>query len=212
MSSKYGGYTGKILKVDLGKKSFEEYPFTDKERELFLGGKIMAAKIIYDNIKAKIEPLSEDNMMVVTTCPLTGTGVPSSSRFNISSISPLTGLLCSSNCGGSFGFNLKRAGYDGLIIVGKAKEKTYLKVTDKKIEFSPADEIWGKTTGETQKALGGRGGKIVIGPAGENLVRYACIVSEERAAGRGGLGAVMGSKNLKAVVAEGTYTPQAFNK
>ena len=123
MATKYGGYTGKILKINLSDSSYEEYPFSDRERELYLGGKIMAAKILYDNIKTKIKPLSKENILVITTSPLTGTGTPSSSRFNISSISPLTGLLCSSNCGGSFGFNLKRAGYDGLVICGKAKPR-----------------------------------------------------------------------------------------
>jgi aldehyde:ferredoxin oxidoreductase len=98
------------------------------------------------------------------------------------------------------------------VICGKAKTKTYLNITNDKVEFLPADKLWGMTTGEAQEALGGKSGKIVIGPAGENLVRYACIVSEERAAGRGGLGAVMGSKNLKAIVAQGNFVSQAKDK
>ncbi len=202
MATNFGGYAGKLLKVDLTTETFGEYEFSDKDRELFLGGKIMAAKILYDNIKAPIDTLSPDNIIVVTTGPLNGLGAPSSGRFNISSISPLTGLLCSSNCGGTFGINLKKAGYDGLVIFGKAEEKTLLKITEDNVEFLSAEELWGKTTGDTQKDLG-KGGKIVIGPAGENLVKYACIISDERAAGRGGLGAVMGSKNLKAVTATG---------
>lgn len=212
MSTKYGGYAGKVLKVDLTTLTSEEYPFSDKERELFLGGKIMAAKIIFDNIKEKIDAFSPENIIVASTCPLNGTGSPSASRFNISSISPLTGLVCSSNCGGNFGINLKRAGYDALVIVGKAEKKTMISINEEKVEFLSAEELWGLTTSETQAKMGGKTGKIVIGPAGENLVKYACIISEERAAGRGGLGAVMGSKNLKAISASGKQVFPPHNK
>lgn len=212
MATNYGGYAGKVLKIDLTTKTYSEYEFSDKERELYLGGKIMAAKILYDNIKGIIDPLSPENILVVTTGPLNALGAPSSGRFNISSISPLTGLVCSSNCGGTFGINLKRAGCDAIVICGKAEEKTLLKITEEAVEFLPAEELWGKTTGATQEAIGGKSGKIVIGPAGENLVKYACIISDERAAGRGGLGAVMGSKNLKAVTASGKNICKPFNK
>ncbi|MDR3217103.1 MAG: aldehyde ferredoxin oxidoreductase family protein [Clostridiaceae bacterium] len=212
MATAFGSYTGKILKINLAEKTCEEYPFSDKEREMFLGGKILAAKIIYDNIKHKIDAYDDENIIVVSTGPLNGTAAPSSSRFNISAISPLTGLLSSSNCGGNFGMSLKRAGYDALVITGKAAEKTLLKITEDKVDFLSADGLWGLKTGETQEKIGGKCGKIVIGPAGENLVRYACIVSEERAAGRGGLGAVMGSKNLKAVTAEGALLPKVKNR
>lgn len=212
MATKYGSYTGRILKVDLSSKTYEDYPFSDKERELFLGGKVMAAKILYDNIKKKIDAFDPENMLVITSCPLNGTGAPSSSRFNISAISPLTGLACSSNCGGNFALSLKRAGFDALIITGKAEEKTILRIDEDKVSFESAEELWGLKTADAQEKIGGKCGKIVIGPAGENLVRYACIVSEERAAGRGGMGAVMGSKNLKAVTATGKRFTQPYNK
>ncbi len=169
-----------------------------------MGGKALAAKIIADHIKAKIDPLGEENIMVLNTCPLTNTSAPCSARFNISSISPLTGLLASSNCGGNFGNNLKRAGYDGLVIVGKAKRKILIEIECAEIKFSDATHLWGKTTGETQELIGGkRSGRFVIGPAGENLVKYAGIFSQERTAGRTGLGAVFGSKNLKGLVVSG---------
>ena len=129
MSTKYCGYCGKVLKVNLTDRSVSEYPFSDKDREKYLGGKIMAAKIIADHIKGKIDPLSEENVIVVTTGPLNALGAPCSSRFNTSTISPLTGYYTSSNCGGNFGMSLKRAGYDALIITGKSEEKVYLKVT-----------------------------------------------------------------------------------
>jgi aldehyde:ferredoxin oxidoreductase len=110
--------------------------------------------------------------------------------------------LVSSNCGGDFGLHLKRAGYDGLVISGKSKDKVYIHVSETDIKLRDAKKLWGKNTGKTQEMMGS-GGKLVIGPAGENLVRYACVVSEERVAGRGGVGAVFGYKQLKGIVAEG---------
>lgn len=218
MSSKYGGYAGKILRIDLTTRTQEEYPFSDEERELYLGGKILAAKIIYDNILQKIDPLSEENILVVSSCPLNGLFAPSSSRFNISGISPLTGILTSSNCGGIFGIRLKAAGYDALVITGKCSERVYLEINNDKIEYKNADSLWGLETAATQEAICNTyknktfdTGKIVIGPAGENMVRYACIVSNDRAAGRGGLGAVMGSKNLKAVTVTGNKSLSVHN-
>ncbi|MEG2084853.1 MAG: aldehyde ferredoxin oxidoreductase family protein [Clostridia bacterium] len=208
----YKGYAGKILCVNLTTQTTEVFPLSDEDKELYLGGKILAAKILYQNITHKIEPLAEENIIVVTTCPLTANGSPSSSRFNISTISPLTGFCTSSNSGGNFGMHLKRSGYDAMIIKGKSATKVYISITADKIEFLDATELWGLTTGATQAKIGGRSGKIVIGPAGENLVKYACVISEERANGRGGVGAVFGSKNLKGVVATGSINPEPFNK
>jgi len=208
MSTQLGGYMGKVLKVDLTTKQVIEYPWTDQDRKLFIGGKTMAAKILYDNIQAGTDPFSSDNYIVITTSPLNGSAAPSSSRFNMSTLSPLTGFIISSNCGGNFGLHLKRAGYDGLVITGKADEKTWLEVTETGVAFHNADNLWGLTTSKTQEELGGKTGKLVIGPGGENLVRYAGVFSQERTAGRGGVGAVMGYKNLKAVTATGTKKPE----
>lgn len=212
MATEYKGYVGKVVKIDLTTREISEYPFSDRERRLYLGGKIMAAKIISDFIKGPIDPLSEDNVIVISTGPLNAMNSPSSSRFNVSAISPLTNLLTSSNCGGNFGLHLKRAGYDAIIICGKSSKKIYLSITEEGIEFKSADDLWGLKTGPCQEKIGGNSGKFVIGPAGENLVNYACIVSQERVAGRGGVGAVFGSKNLKAVVAKGAKIPEAYNK
>lgn len=212
MATSYGGYMGKVLKVDLTTKEIGEYPWTDRERELYLGGKTMAAKIIADNIRGPIDPYSPENMLVFTTGPLTGSGAPSSSRWNVSTISPLTGLLTSSNCGGDFGINLKRAGYDGLVVVGAAESPVWLEITDERVIIHDASELWGLTTSEAQERMGDKkAGKAVIGPAGENLVRYASIISQERAAGRGGVGAVMGSKKLKGITAQGKLRVQSKN-
>ena len=207
------GYASKIARIDLSSGKIEDYPVSDQDRELFLGGKTLAAKIIYDSLKGKVEAFSEENILVITTSPLTNSTSPCSSRFNVSTISPLTGLLVSSNCGGSFGLHLKRAGYDGLIIGGKSKEKVYIEVTDREIIIKNADHLWGKNTSEVQELLGGKNkGKFVIGIAGETMVRYAAVISEERAAGRGGVGAVFGFKNLKGIVASGKESIVIFDK
>lgn len=212
MASKYGGYMGKVLKINLATREVGDYPFSDQERELYIGGKIMAAKILGDNLTGKETAFSDQNMLVITTGPLTGTGAPSTSRFNISSLSPQTGILASSNCGGSFGYFLKKAGYDALILQGRSEEHIRIVIKNDKISFQNADHLWGMRTGETQEQLKGRGGNIVIGPAGENLVKYACIVSQERVAGRAGLGAVMGWMNLKAVSVMGNKKVPVHNE
>ena len=215
MSSKYGGYMGKIMQIDLSTQTTKEYPWTDRERELFIGGKTLAAKILSDNLKGNEDPLGEENIIVISTGPLTGTGAPSSSRFNISALSPQTGILASSNCGGTFGYNLKKAGYDALVIRGKCDEHTWIEIQNSKFMFHNADDMWGMKTTPCQekleeKMLEIRGckvpfGKLCIGPAGENLVKYAAVVSDERVAGRAGMGTVFGSKNIKAITVCGNH-------
>ena len=203
MGTQVGGYMGKVLQVDLTTQEVGEYSWSDQDRALYLGGKIMAAKILYDHVQAGTDPFSPENYVVVSTGPLSGTNAPCSSRFNMSTLSPLTGLLASSNCGGPFGLSLKKAGYDALVIRGKSEKPVWIEITEEDVLFHDAQDLWGKTTSETQNALGADRGKIVIGPAGEHLVRYACVLSGERTAGRAGIGAVMGWKNLKAVTATG---------
>ena len=155
--------------------------------------------------------------MVISTGPLTGTGAPSSSRFNVSALSPQTGILASSNCGGGFGIWLKKAGYDAVILKGKCKTPTWLEINESGVQFHDATDLWGSKTGECQKLLTEKMGKtkfgkLSIGPAGENLVKYASIISDERAAGRTGLGAVLGWKNVKAIVATGTKAVPLYDK
>jgi len=202
MASKYKGYTGKILDVDLSTGKTSEYSLSDKDRELFLGGRFISTKILWDELEAGTDPLSPDNILIVMTSPLTGTGAPSSSRYDISAKSPLTGGIGHSNSGGSFGIYLKRAGWDGIVIRGKAEKPAYLDIEEDNIQIKSAEHMWGMNTEQAQEALG-KGGKMVIGPGGENLVKYAIIVSGERVHGRTGMGTVMGSKNLKGVVAKG---------
>lgn len=197
------GYMNKVLFVNLTTRQTSLYNWTEEDQKKYLGGKIMAAKILTDLLTPDVEPLSEENILVVSTGPFTNTGAPASSRFNVSSLSPLTGLLASSNCGGNFGIMLKKAGYDALIITGKSEDKIILEITENDILFHSADDLWGHTVDTIQAALPKRHGKLVIGPAGENLVKFAGLFSQERTAGRGGLGAVLGYKNLKAITAFG---------
>ena len=203
---------GKVLFVDLTEKTFSEFPWTDEDRERTLGGKIMAADILLQHITPEMKAFDADNWLVVTTGPLTGCGCPNTSRFNISTISPLTNIITSSNCGGDFGLSLKRAGYDAVIFGGKSEEPVTVHITADKVEFESAEELWGLTTGEAQEKLLDYPGRLVIGPAGENKVLYACVFSNERTAGRGGVGAVFGDKKLKAVTAKGTKLPKIYNE
>ncbi len=207
MATKYGGYMDVTLDIDLTTITVGKYDIPDEDRRKFIGGKALAAKVLYDNLPAGVDPLAPENIMVFMTGPLTGTGAPCSSRFDVSTKNVLTYGIASSNCGGTFGMKLKHAGCDGLILRGKAEKPTILVVTEDGVEFVDARDLWGADTEVTQEKLihryGRSTGMVVIGPAGENLVRYACIISGERAAGRCGVGAVMGSKNIKAIVAWG---------
>ena len=217
MRSKYAGYMGKVMLVDLTSETVTEYPWSDEQRELYLGGKIMAARILCDHLTGKETAYSEENWVVISTGPLTGTGAPSSARFNISALSPQTGLLASSNCGGSFGFHLKKAGYDALILKGRCRDRRWLQIHDEQFTFHDAADLWGTKTRDCQEKLSELTGKkklgrLCIGPAGEHLVKYASIVSDERSAGRTGLGAVLGWKNLKAITVTGTKTVPVFDK
>ena len=210
--TKFKGYMGRVLFVDLTKRTFSEFPWTDKDRERTLGGKIMAADILLHHITPDMKAFDEDNWLVITTGPLTGTGCPNTSRFNISTISPLTNILTSSNCGGDFGLTLKRAGYDAAIITGKSETPVHIHITQDNVEFLDASELWGMKTGEAQEHLKQYPGRLVIGPAGENKVLYACVFSNERTAGRGGVGAVFGDKKLKAVTAFGAKLPEIYDE
>ncbi|MFZ5573516.1 MAG: aldehyde ferredoxin oxidoreductase family protein [Thermodesulfobacteriota bacterium] len=203
MATQYKGYAGKMLDVDLTSGRIGEYPLSDVDRERFLGGRFLSTKILWDELTPGVDPLSPENILVVMTSPLTGTGAPSSSRYDISSRSPLTGGIGHSNSGGNFGIHLKRAGWDGIVIRGRAEKPVFLEIREDQVQIRDAGHIWGLDTMAAQEAMG-KGGTMAIGPAGENLVKYATIASQERMHGRTGMGAVMGSKNLKGMVAGGS--------
>ena len=212
MASKYKGYMGKILDVDLTSGKIGTYELSDRDRERFIGGRFISTKILWDELKPGIDPLSPDNLLIVMTSPLTGTGAPSTSRYDISSKSPQTGAIGHSNSGGNFGIHLKRAGWDGVIVRGKAKGPVYLDIDEDTVTIRDASGIWGKNTEETKELMGDKkAGKMVIGPAGENLVKYAIVISQDRSHGRSGMGAVMGSKNLKGIVAKGNKKVEIHN-
>jgi aldehyde:ferredoxin oxidoreductase len=194
--------------IDLSKKKVTIKQAHNSLKKLFLGGRGLNSYYLYKMIKPNTDPLSPNNVLIFGTGFLTGTLVPNSSRFNVSAKSPETGILGDSNCGGYFAAELRYSGFDRLIILGKSKEPCYLYVTDNKIEIKDANDYWGMDTTEVQQTLRKDLGQVessVCGVAGENLVRFACVrTGVKNAAGRCGLGAVMGSKNLKAVAARGT--------
>jgi len=209
------GYTGKILDVDLTSAVISEAELDRSLAEDYMGGKGFGAKILYDQLSPGCEPLSADNILVFATGPLTGTFAPSSGRFEVCTKSPATGLWLDSNCGGYFGPELKFAGYDMVIIRGKAAQPMLLVIDDEKIELRPAGDLWGVDAITTHRQIKDSCGKdfkvACIGPAGENGVLFAAILSEYRALGRGGAGAVMGSKNLKAIAVRGSGSIPLFD-
>ena len=198
------GTSNRVLEVDLTRSKVDIYHVKPRERRLYLGGKGLGLKLLYDRLRPGADPLGEENILAFMPGVLMGTGAPCSGRFAAVTKSPLTGIMVASSCGGPFGMALKTAGWDGLLVRGKATKPTYLLVTPEGVEFKDAEELWGLDTVATQSKLDEKhAGMLVIGPAGENLVRFANIAAGDRFLGRGGMGAVMGSKNLKAIVALG---------
>ena len=208
------GPNNKILEVDLTSRMFTVIEISSEDRRLYLGGKGLGMKILFNRMKPGIDPLGPDNMIVFMSGVLMGTGAPCSTKFEAVTKSPLTGIITSSSFGGSFGMQLKMAGWDGLLIKGTASEPVSLEITSEGVRFLDADSLWGLDTIAASKLLEGENkGAVIIGPAGENKVRFANIVSNGRGFGRAGMGAVLGSKNLKAVIAIGkNYEIKPFNE
>lgn len=203
-----GGYTGKILRVNLTDKTFKEEPLPVEVAQDFIGGSGFTVKYLYDEVPADCDPLGPENKLIYAPGPFTGTTIPCASRMAINAKSPATGAMGVATTGGHFPVEMKRAGYDVIIIEGKAEEPTYLWIKNGEVKFRPAKELWGLPSTDTQllikDELHDQNVRIsCIGPAGEKLSKMACIVNERRVAGRKGLGAVMGSKNLKAIALRG---------
>jgi aldehyde:ferredoxin oxidoreductase len=205
-----GGYTKKIVRVNLTKRSSEVQVLEDDLLETFIGGVGLGTKILFEEGLKTRDPLSPDSLLVIMTGPLTGTTVPTSGRVAVVALSPATLSLGESDIGGTWGIGLKRSGFDGVVIGGKSNTPVYLVILPEKISIEDASSLWGLDTVETSTFLQGQWGQKVkvmcIGPAGERLVRMAAIFTDgvhARVGGRGGLGAVMGSKNLKAIVVGG---------
>ncbi len=202
------GESRRYLEVDLTTREWKVFTPTDDDLRDYIGGKGLGLKLIYDRLGSRLEqvdPLGSENILAFMMGTFIGTGAPCSARFEGVTKSPLTGIMVGSSCGGPFGMACKTAGWDGLLVSGKAAVPTVLRIDEHGAVFEDAGDLWGLETGAAQDRLvdNPRQGALVIGPAGENGVLYSVIRSGERFLGRGGMGTVMGSKNLKAVVATG---------
>jgi aldehyde:ferredoxin oxidoreductase len=215
---KLKGYTGKIMRLDLTHSKVTVEDLKEEWAQQFIGGSGLGAKFLYEMTDEKTDPLGPENPLIFMTGPFTGTSVPLSGRHAVVSRSPLTGIFGESDVGGTWGANLKKAGFDGIIVTGKSNKPVYLWVHDGKWEIRNASHLWGKDTYEIdpilKKETHEKAVVSTIGQAGENLVPLSAIMTDGkdgRAAGRCGMGAVMGSKNLKAIVVYGTASVSVFD-
>jgi len=209
------GYMGKILRVNLSKRTISKDDLSETDAKKYLGGRGLAVKILFNELKPGIDPLGPENKLVYAAGPLAATGFPLNSRWLVAAKSPSTGIWGESLCGGTFPVQLRRAGYDALVVEGVSGDPVYINIFNERAEIKDASHLWGKMTLETELEiahdLGIKQRKeddpavVNIGPAGERLVKFAAVMhTAHRAAGRAGLGAVMGSKKLKAIAVRGT--------
>jgi len=203
------GYNGRVIRINLTDKSIKKEELDLEVAKKYIGARGLGVKTFMDEVDPKIDALSPENKLIIAGGPLTGAPVPTSGRFMVVTKSPLTGTIAISNSGGKWGAELKFAGYDMIILEGKAKDPVYINIVDDVITILEADEVWGKVASETTDILqdihGDKAKVLCIGPAGEKLSLMAAIMNDvDRAAGRGGVGAVLGSKNVKAIVVRGT--------
>ncbi|MGB9729046.1 MAG: aldehyde ferredoxin oxidoreductase family protein [Thermoprotei archaeon] len=210
------GWSGKILRINLSNNKMHTQTFDLDFALKYVGGRGFAVKILWDEVPPGTNPLSLDNKLIIASGPLTTIPMPSSGKIVVAAKSPLTGGYGDGNIGTMAAYHMRRAGYDALIIEGKAQKPTYIYVEKDKVQLLPADDLWGLTAIEAEeklKKIHGTVGVISIGPAGENLVKFATIISEGgRSGGRPGIGAVMGSKNLKSIVFKGTEDLPYYDK
>jgi aldehyde:ferredoxin oxidoreductase len=212
------GYAGRILRIDLSQQETKDEPLDMEWMRKLLGGRGYAAKILFEEVGPKVDPLSGENRLIIMTTPLVGSGFICGNKIQVVARSPLTGIWGDATFSPRFGLELKKAGYDGIVVQGASIEPVYVWIKDGKTEIRNASGLWGKDSYETfesiKKELGDENARIVgIGPSGEKQLKLACIVSDDgRAAGRGGMGAVMGSKKLKAISARGTGKTEFADK
>ncbi len=199
------GTSNRVLEVNLTQKHVKEIKVHEKDRKMYLGAKGLGLKLLYDRLTPGIDPLGEENYLAFMMGVFMGTGAPCSGRFAALTKSPLTGIMLASSCGGPFGMAFKTSGYDGLLVTGRSENPVVLIIDDQGVTFEDASPIWGMDAEKVQESLQDekKYGILAIGPAGENRIPIANIRSGDRFLGRGGMGAVMGSKNLKAIVAKG---------
>src|SRR5512139_2847955 len=215
------GWSEKILDIDLNTQTYKIYPLDMEMARLFIGGRGLGARLLWDLVGPEVDPLSPENVLIFTNGPLTGTGYQTSNRFSVTTKSPLTGTVLDANSGGFWGMQFKKTGYDALIVRGRSEKPVWIEIkaggtTGDEITFHDASDLWGMRVFALTEKLGqdnNRRNVLCIGPAGENLSRIAAIMNDrERALARGGPGAVMGSKNLKAIVVEGIDRPEIDDK
>jgi len=212
------GYMGKILRIDLNNLSFTIEEKGDYFYRTFMGGSAMASYFLLTEIEQGIDPLGPENVLVLTTSILTGAPIPGANRFTIAAKSPLSEGFGEAEAGGFFSVELKKAGFDAVVIKGKAPKPVYLWISDGTVEFKDAAQLWGHDCAYAQNSIREEQGDkkiqtLTIGQGGENLVRYACVVQDLRhTAGRSGMGAVMGSKNIKAIAARGKTQVEMHDK
>jgi aldehyde:ferredoxin oxidoreductase len=198
------GWIGKFLEIDLTTGEITQRDLATNLLRMYLGGRGLGVKVLSDRLDPGTDPFSPENILIFATGPFTGTRIPASGRHAVVTKSPLTGTIFDSNTGGFWGVSLKQAGYDCLIIKGKAAQPVWLKIWGHQVSLEKADSLWGRGTRETTALLAKYGRVACIGTAGENQVKFATIMNDYfHACGRGGLGAVMGSKNLKAITVQG---------
>ena len=214
-------YCDRLLRIDLTNGKIENTPLPTDAMPLILGGKGLGAWLLYHEQGAGIDPLSPENHLIFHNGPLTGTSAPTAGRFGCTTRSPATGTYSDSYCGGYWGQTLKYAGYDGLVLTGAASEPVILLIDGKQVQIESADRFWGLSVTETTHQLWEQFGRdwqsLVIGPPGERQRNIAGIFNETRALARGGVGAVMGSKNLKAILVRGqgyvqVYDPEKYQR
>ncbi len=203
------GWVGQVLRINLSEGKVIKEPLNMQWARQFIGGRGLGTKYLYEEIDPRCDPLGPENKVIFATGPLTGTYAPTGGRYMVLCKSPLTDAIACSNSGGYWGPELKFAGYDMVILEGKAPRPVYIWIYNDQVEIRDASHVWGKTTAETEDILRGetdpQARVASIGPAGENLCRNACVINDKsRAAGRSGVGAAMGAKNVKAIVVRGT--------
>ncbi len=209
------GWAGQVLDIDLSSGAIKRYPLDENMAHLFLGGRGLGARMLWNEVGPEVDPLSPDNVLIFVNGPLTATGYQTSNRFSVSTKSPLTGTILDANSGGYWGMQFKKTGYDALIIRGRSDKPSYIEIKPDSVTINDAAQLWGLRVNETTTLLGQSNHKrnvLCIGPAGENLSRIAAIMNDgQRSLARGGPGAVMGSKNLKAIVVAGKLRPEILD-
>jgi len=207
------GYAGKLLNLNLSDGTGKEFLVPEEVVQKYVGGKGLGVWLLYKGLEPHVDPLSGDNVLLLMTGPLTGLGIPGVNHAVLCTKSPLTGTIATASIGGDFATKLKSCGYDGVILRGRSPRPVLVDITEGRWKIRDAGKLWGSNVVRTQELLDSKVASVIcIGPAGENLVRYATIASGEHTAQRGGTGAVLGSKRVKAIRVGGSFETPVFDR